>query len=432
MEWDELNRLFLPVPWTSFPSEDGPLLLKLLYQTDPNQLAIMATDLQNVYFESLNSRQTNRRFEDALAADADTQSQTQSQDVMVGIGDEGEKLLHHSVEKLLSSHLVAITTPSGLVVRFLTTSLETASAAALAAHLVSPLLGVCSGLLSLLREHSDDDSALCRRIEGAIDASGNAERIRDGRSAETFAKVGGPALLGRWIQRSTGARDKDVLPVSLCLPSRPARPFSPMSASASLGQASRTPLRRRSPPPPRQDDHILTPPSAQPLRTTRDHDRSPAKASPSGLARKMLDHDTSARGERIAWDDSQSQPTPFQPARGNETGSTTSPRASDDENGGEHEPSTEDEDVPMLPPRLTARMSEPPGSSPPPTAVKPDLSSQPTPSPEEQAKVQEEKAQWKKASEKVAEEARRRERLKRLPPAGGSAFAAAAKKKRRL
>lgn len=107
-------------------------------------------------------------------------------------------------------HLVAITTPSGLVVRFLTTSLETASAAALAAHLVSPLLGVCSGLLSLLREHSDDDSALCRRIEGAIDASGNAERIRDGRSAETFAKVGGPALLGRWIQRSTGARDKDV------------------------------------------------------------------------------------------------------------------------------------------------------------------------------------------------------------------------------
>lgn len=63
----------------------------------------MATDLQNVYFESLNSRQTNRRFEDALAADADTQSQTQSQDVMVGIGDEGEKLLHHSVEKLLSS-----------------------------------------------------------------------------------------------------------------------------------------------------------------------------------------------------------------------------------------------------------------------------------------------------------------------------------------
>ena len=68
----------------------------------------MATDLQHVYYESLNSRQTNRRFEDALLAskesgETQSQSQTQSQDVMVGIGAEGEKLLHTLVEDLVGS-----------------------------------------------------------------------------------------------------------------------------------------------------------------------------------------------------------------------------------------------------------------------------------------------------------------------------------------
>ncbi|GAA5867200.1 hypothetical protein JCM3774_002371 [Rhodotorula dairenensis] len=80
MEWEQLNRKFLPVPWAAFPTEDEdpPLLVKLLYHPTTNHLAIMATDLQQVYYESLNSRQTNRRFEDALAAIADSQSQTQS------------------------------------------------------------------------------------------------------------------------------------------------------------------------------------------------------------------------------------------------------------------------------------------------------------------------------------------------------------------
>lgn len=98
----------LPVPWASFPSEDGPLLVKLLYLPAQNNLAIMATDLQHVYYESLNSRQTNRRFEDALlaskeAGETQSQSQTQTQDLMVGIGAEGEQLLHTLVEELVGS-----------------------------------------------------------------------------------------------------------------------------------------------------------------------------------------------------------------------------------------------------------------------------------------------------------------------------------------
>lgn len=114
-------------------------------------------------------------------------------------------------------------TPSGHVLRFLTTSLQLVSAATLAAHLVSPLLGICSGLLSLLSEHatplgpavltdtdSPDRATLFKRIEGAIDASGSAERIKQGTAVETFARVGGPELLGRWIQHTLGVREKDL------------------------------------------------------------------------------------------------------------------------------------------------------------------------------------------------------------------------------
>ncbi|GAA5966006.1 hypothetical protein JCM8115_004796 [Rhodotorula mucilaginosa] len=331
MEWDKLNRKFLPVPWASFPSDDGPLLVKLLYLPAQNNLAIMATDLQHVYYESLNSRQTNRRFEDALlaskaAGETQSQSQTQSQDVMVGIGAEGEKLLQTLVEELVGSvtsgtakgrithaafeDIVYLTTPSGLEIRFLTTSLETASAATLASHLVSPLLGICSGLLSLLREDSADQedtlATLYKRIEGAIDASGTAERIKEGRAAETFARVGGPALLGRWIQHTLGVREKDLVPVSLSLPSRPPRLFSPLppsdSRSAVPAPASppaagtRTPHRRSSPVPP---SAALTPPSAQ--QQPRSLGQGTTTNSSPSVARRMLDH-RMQKGERIEFD----------------------------------------------------------------------------------------------------------------------------------
>lgn len=98
----QVNRLFLPVSWSSFPtSDDSNLLLKLLPDHMKGGLSLMATDLENVYFESLSRRQLTRRIDDALSSAADTQSQSQS--VFVGIGEDGEKLLQESVDKLLSA-----------------------------------------------------------------------------------------------------------------------------------------------------------------------------------------------------------------------------------------------------------------------------------------------------------------------------------------
>ena len=213
----------------------------------------MATDLEQVYFESLTPRQLNRRLEDALGTlNAQSQSQTQGEGVMVGIGDEGERLLRESVDALITAvadgsarvdisheafevrrslpepaadsqadpfpplqHIVSVTVPSSFTMRFLTTSLEHQSSAALAAHLVTPLLGVCSSLLALLRDASTDDADLLRRVETAIDGSGQAERMQEGRAARRFMGVGGPALLGRWLQRSLGAKEKDLRASSL-------------------------------------------------------------------------------------------------------------------------------------------------------------------------------------------------------------------------
>ena len=108
------------MPWSSF---DG-LLVKVIskvrstslcvllaertvltkYREQDGQLSLMATDLETVYFESLTPRQLNRRLEDALGTlNAQSQSQTQSEGIMVGIGDEGERLLRESVAALVAA-----------------------------------------------------------------------------------------------------------------------------------------------------------------------------------------------------------------------------------------------------------------------------------------------------------------------------------------
>ncbi|GAA5934892.1 hypothetical protein JCM3775_001668 [Rhodotorula graminis] len=364
----------LPVHWSSFDN----LLVKVLFKD--GQLSLMATDLEAVYFESLTARQLNRRLEDALATlNAQIQSQTQSQGIMVGIGDEGERLLRESVDALVAAvadgsatvdisheafeHIVSVTVPSSFTVRFLTTSLEHQSSPALAAHLVAPLLGVCSSLLALLRDASTDDADLLRRVETAIDGSGTAERMQEGRAARRFMGVGGPALLGRWVQRSLGAKEKDLQPVTLSLPTRSStRLFSP-STSTSASQAAAPPRpsptkRRRSPSP------VVASPSPTP---------SPAKrAPPPSFANRMLNHRGAASaGERVAWDDSQSQA----PARDAESLAESmllpsaaqapssahdgEPRTDDEQEGGgprgrrgagttdEGEPSTDDEVAPV-------------------------------------------------------------------------------------
>ncbi|GAA5910322.1 hypothetical protein JCM8208_006007 [Rhodotorula glutinis] len=312
MDWSEAGQLLLPVPWSSF---DG-LLVKVI--SKDGQLSLMATDLETVYFESLTPRQLNRRLEDALGTlNAQSQSQTQSEGIMVGIGDEGERLLRESVAALVAAvadgsatveisheafeHIVSITVPSSFTLRFLTTSLEHQSSPALAAHLVTPLLGVCSSLLALLRDASTDDADLLRRVETAIDGSGQAERMQEGRAARRFMGVGGPALLGRWVQRSLGAKEKDLQPVTLSLPTRSStRLFSPTTsttASQAAAPAHPSPTKRRRSPSP-----SLASPSPSPSPSF-------AKRAPlPSFASRMLDHrGVASAGERVAWDDSQSQ-----------------------------------------------------------------------------------------------------------------------------
>lgn len=131
----------------------------------------------------------------------------------------------------------------GFTTKFLTSSLEHQSSAALAAHLVNPLLGVCSSLLALLRDSSGSDDALLKRIESAIDSSGTAERMDEGRATKRFMSVGGPALLQRWTQRSVGAKEKELREcahsarggILLTLRTRRARyPLAPLPLAATV------------------------------------------------------------------------------------------------------------------------------------------------------------------------------------------------------
>ncbi|BGO90404.1 hypothetical protein NBRC10512_004111 [Rhodotorula toruloides] len=432
MDWDEISPKFLPVPWAPFTSSEGNLLLKLVYLAKEGVLAVMATDLENVYFETLNRRQTNKRLGDALRANADSQS-----DVALGIGEEGELLLQESVENLLSAvssgtakaeisheafeHFIKITIPDRFTVDFLTISLENRSASILASHLVTPLLGVCSSLLALLRDASTDDEALLKRIESAVDSSGKAERMDEGRSMTRFMGLGGPALLGRWTQRSLGAKEKDLQPVTLSLPNRPQRPFSPALNSPA-------PKRKRSPSP-----RLPSPPPQQfePRESV-----SPIKPVAS-LAHRMLDH-AGAKGERIGWDDSQTQQhEPVPPHNGrSEAKKEVEPVAAADQSVEEEEPATdEDEPLPASSPLLTS-VDRSPSQRPPrhlphaspsgrrdasttPTATQKsiaDASPPPTAETDPEAAEKERKkeaAKKAKAAEEEEEKARRRARLQK-------------------
>ncbi|GJN87562.1 hypothetical protein Rhopal_000516-T1 [Rhodotorula paludigena] len=450
MEWDEVNRLFLPISWSSFPtSDDSNLLLKLLPDPKKGGLSLMATDLENVYFESLSRRQLTRRIDDALSNSADSQSQG----VVVGIGEDGAKLLQESVDKLLSAHIVSITVTGGFTIKFLTSSLEHQSSAALAAHLVNPLLGVCSSLLALLRDSSGSDDALLKRIELAIDSSGTAERMDEGRATKRFMSVGGPALLQRWTQRSVGAKEKDLQPVTLSLPSRSQRPFSPAQSQppppTPKRKASASPAPEQ--PPPRKASHVSP---------------SPPKPPASSIAQRMLDHHGGEKGERVGWDDSQRSSRSSTSAKGKDR--APSPMAIEEpaaraaeapvratESDEDEEPATEDDEGPTgaLPPPQQRRRSPSPlgfpplrsshpsssaASPPPPTATSdisdtldaPQADRAPTPSPspaEDAAAKKRRRQEEEQAAEEQAEKERRKARLQKM-----SAAPAAASKKKKL
>ncbi|BGP14755.1 hypothetical protein JCM10213_004306 [Rhodosporidiobolus nylandii] len=465
-DWETVDPLFLPVPFSSF--EGGRLMLKAVYRPGEGRgdgLAVMATDLQGVYFEGLNRRQLVRRVGDALSSSG-VQGGAE-----VGIGEDGERLLQESIEKLLGAisdgtakaellneafeHFITVSVP-GFTIRFMTTSLEQRSASVLAAHLLNPLLGVTSSLLAVLRDVVGDDDALHKRIASAVDSSGQAERYKEGNSVKRWTEIGGAGLVTRWVQRTLNTREQDLQPVSLALPTQQ-RLFSPSPTkrkpSAPPADAS---------PPPRKIAPASPPPSSRPL--------------PS-LAQQMLQHRGGDKGERMDWD---SQPQPSAEARKSSAsgsgGGKGKERAMDVEKEDEpaqeanrsvdeEEPPTDEEDEsappasfphfppqrsPTLQPRSQSRepshsqYSLPPPSASDPFRRSPSLvppgSSQlpPTPlegtQPEADEDDAEEKARLKKEAKKRAKEkeaadevARRKERLAKL--AGARAQAGGPKKK---
>ncbi|TNY24565.1 hypothetical protein DMC30DRAFT_112458 [Rhodotorula diobovata] len=486
MDWNEASRHFLPLPWSSFDN----LLVKVLSDSS-GRLSLMATDLEAVYFESLTPRQLNRRVEDAMGTLAGTsQGQSQSQGVMVGIGEEGERLLKESVDALVAAvgdgsarveisheafeHIVSISLPNSFTFRFLTTSLSHQSSPALASHLVHPLLGLCSSLLALLRDASTDDAELLQRLERAVDGSGTAERIERGRAGKRFGSVGGPGLLRRWVQRSLGVRDRDLRaftscppfasrllacrvrasdthsrrrrnraePITLSLPTRstPSRPFSPSAPAPA--PAPPTPRKRSLP---------------RSRSRSRSRSPSPAKPPPPSFATRMLDHRAAEqRGERVGWDESQTHSreatqTQLQSRAGSPVPAfaaqprSRAPSDNDGDGGGaevalgrgrgpgtdEGEPSTDDEDAPA--PAAAPAVSFPPRPSPTPaSSARPPAASATAPAGAEEHAEPDAAAQKRAAAqaEKERERERRRERLRQLERERGGEGGEKQKKKK--
>ncbi|GAA5878426.1 hypothetical protein JCM8547_003597 [Rhodosporidiobolus lusitaniae] len=338
--WEDADPLFQRLLFSAVPLQDGgTLLVKLVHS--PN-LALMATDLSTVLFESLNDRKVNRRIEDALAKQGGTGG------VIVGIGEDGERLRDETVKKLVEAveggkakakmveegyeTLVTFLLPSGLSFEFICDSLDRRSAGVLATHLIMPLLGVTSSLLGLLSAAGDEE-ALCRNIEAAVDSSGRVERKDEGRAATRFMQVGGSSLVTRWLQNSLGAREDSLQPVALSLHSRPFSPAPSRSAHTS-------PTKRKPSQSPSAD--------ANPPRKLSHAPSSPSKPFPS-IAQRMLDHHGGEVGEKVGWEDTQSVGSSS--GKGKER-ATVSPASGGpaDQSMYDEEPSTDMEDEGFLPP----------------------------------------------------------------------------------
>lgn len=102
----------------------------------------------------------------------------------------------------MSQHIVTITLPGSFSFRFICDPLHTAAAACISTHLLVPLLGISSSLLSMVKE--EDTKALSE----AVDASAKAKRLKEGRATRIFFDVGATAM-GRWVQAHKGVKERD-------------------------------------------------------------------------------------------------------------------------------------------------------------------------------------------------------------------------------
>ncbi|GAA6017871.1 hypothetical protein JCM11491_001199 [Sporobolomyces phaffii] len=293
---DAVSDAFLALEWSCSSTSSTNLLIKLLYLGEPRQVSLLATDLHGVYYESLKGRQLNRRIDDAVGSSS-PDTQAESVGVMAGVGQEGEELAERVVEELVDAvrsgraraelseegfqQFVDVTLPSETVFRFVVFKLEAESAQILASHLIQPLLGTSTALLSLLRHETPDEKDLVAKLEPAIDSSGRAERLSEGTSCSTFFRVGGAGVLKRWEQSMTNVKLKRNDPLQLSLPAP-------------------SPRKKASQPPAEPSSRVECPPSASSPPTAS---LSPSKRT--GLASKMLDHRSKSAGERVGWDDSQ-------------------------------------------------------------------------------------------------------------------------------
>ncbi|GAA5934103.1 uncharacterized protein JCM15063_000556 [Sporobolomyces koalae] len=286
---EELSNAFLPIPWHYLRTSSRNLLIKLLHHQDPLDIAILATDLHGVYYETLKGRQLDRRIDDAVAA----RSRSPEPNMTGVAGDAREsakRVLQELVDAVASGsakadsreegfeQYITITLPDEKVFRFLPFKLEAESVHVLASHLIQPLIGTSCALLSLLKKETPDEKELIAKLEPSLNASGSAERLAEGRNCSTFFKIGGAGLLARWEHSMLNAKPKrDALRLSLPAPRINTQlPIGPTSG------ASR---------------EIATQLAVQP--------RPAVSPKRSGLAGRMLDHHSPTKGERIGWDDSQ-------------------------------------------------------------------------------------------------------------------------------
>ncbi|GAA5839480.1 hypothetical protein JCM5353_008712 [Sporobolomyces roseus] len=360
---EELSRAFLPLEFTAFSTSTSNLLIKLLHRTDPQELCLLATDLRGVYYEGLKGRQLVRRVEDTVSSSSE--SQAESLGVIAGVGEEGVELVRKTIADLVDAvrsgrgkaafkegfeQFIDITLPNDTgVFRFVPFRLESESAACLASQLIQPLLGTSTALLSLLRQAIPDEAELIAKLEPAIDSSGRAERLSEGRSASTFFRIGGSGLLKRWEQSMISAKSKNIDPLQLALPApRSARP-SPKKVLASNSKVS------------------SPNPTSSPASSPRKITDSPSKRS--GLASKMLDHRTQDKGEKVGWEDSQPEVSSSRNGKGREVERDVEMRDPERDEEELAEPPTDDEEDESPFPLSLPKSSQPD----PPSARSPSL-----------------------------------------------------------
>ncbi|KAM0753370.1 hypothetical protein T439DRAFT_379061 [Meredithblackwellia eburnea MCA 4105] len=477
---EEASQVFIKLPWNSLTtSTNEPLLVKLSPQQVPNSagwtLSILATDTIGCWYEHLSTRQLIRRFGDAFLDSQDTQSQY-SVGAFTGVGEEGEKQLKDGLDQLTSAvsqgnasvvvehaayeHIISITTPQ-FTFKFVTDSLESLASSALSQHLLTPLLGLSSALLSLVDGLPVSENG---SLEAAIDSSARAERLKEGRACQTFFTVGSSAL-ARWIQRFNGVKDKHILPVTISSsfrrpspspfastanvsPSKPKRPRSPSPAISTLNSASASPQKKSISQ--QMLDHKSRAPGTVPDRIGWEDSQVPgesgsSRTGPRSSGRDRLESDGESGGKRSSKEkgkvkeqeeeepgtdeevsvDEESLPFPpaAQPQRMDVEVADQNPLNNDE---GEEEPATDDDGETPGPPSQTDDNSQLP---PTPVIVTP-----PPPPPKESNTSKEEKKKRDKEAELAAEkEARKQTLIKAKAAAEAKAKgAAAAKKKKKL